>query len=249
MLFGVGIEPGMHLGVRGSPGAFESPTFVDPFGGEGAELEVGIGAFETIGVVALGLELFAGEGRQRLAVVDIVGEGGIGIRFETTGQNGVEAFEHLGRDAHHAEGVTLGFGVFKQIEEYGGVVLTVLVVTIGFGTQGREIGGATFETEAHHQQAAVNGDLRAVDETPRHEVHEIEIAIAGRAVQGVAQHEIAIGIVYVSKFNHGQRNGKQPDKGAGRERGDYKGKARRSGPCSVLTNKAMLSKRSREDSI
>ena len=83
MLFGVGIEPGMHLGVRGSPGAFESPTFVDPFGGEGAELEVGIGAFETIGVVALGLELFAGEGRQRLAVVDIVGEGGIGIRFVT----------------------------------------------------------------------------------------------------------------------------------------------------------------------
>ena len=85
MLFGIGVESRVHFAVRRRPGAFESPTFVDPFGGEGAELEVGIGAFETIGVVALGLELFAGEGRQRLAVVDIVGEGGIGIRFETTG--------------------------------------------------------------------------------------------------------------------------------------------------------------------
>ena len=149
VLLCIGVESSVHFAVRRRPGAFESPTFVDPFGGEGAEFVIGIGAFETIDVVALGLQLLSGKGGKRFAIVDVVGKCGIGRGFEAAGQQGVQALEHFGRDTHHAEGMPLRFGVGKEIVEHRGIVFTMFAVTVRFGAEGREIGGATVETKTH----------------------------------------------------------------------------------------------------
>ena len=86
MLFCIGVKARVHFAMSGCPRAFEAPTLLNPLGGEGAKLKIGIGALKTIGVIALGLEFLACEGGEGFAIVDVVGKGGIGGGFETAGK-------------------------------------------------------------------------------------------------------------------------------------------------------------------
>ena len=202
VLLVVGIEAGVHVGVFGSPFFFELPALFGQVGGELAVLVVGIFALKAVGVIALGLELFAREGFQGGPVVDVVGEGAVGCGLEFAGEHALQTSQHALASAHHQKRLPLGFGFSDKVEQDGGVFLAHGFFDIGRWSEWWEIGGLSIEEETDDEHPAVLGYLGVVEKSPRHEVHEVEVAVATFGQERILLHEVAVGIVNVSKEYH-----------------------------------------------